>query len=255
MRSLCRCVRGALLLAILVVASAAGVGAQVPGDNVNMVSGTEWPGGDPFLQRQNEPSIAVSSVNDLHLVAGANDYRTVDLPQPEGLPGGMAGDASLGLYKSLDGGQTWKSTLLPGYPQDLTPEGLASPLKAYRATADPTVRAGTDGLFYYSGIAFNRDSDEAAVFVHVLFDTNSKENGDPAAPGGNTDPIRSVRTVVVDTGTAGQFVDKTWLAVDVPRFGAGTCHIDLPARPGFPEVSRTIAPCNAYLAWSRFTGS
>ena len=57
--------------------------AQIPGQNVNMVAGTEWPGGDPFLQRQNEPSMAVSSRNPLHLLAGANDYRTVDLP---GLP-------------------------------------------------------------------------------------------------------------------------------------------------------------------------
>ena len=30
--------------------------AQIVSQNVNMVSGTQWPGGDPFLQRQNEPS-------------------------------------------------------------------------------------------------------------------------------------------------------------------------------------------------------
>ena len=54
--------------------------AQIPGRNVNMVSGTKWPDGDPFLQRQNEPSLAVSSRNPAHIVAGANDYRTVDLP-------------------------------------------------------------------------------------------------------------------------------------------------------------------------------
>ena len=35
----------------------------VPGANVNMVAGNTWPDGDPFLQRQNEPSIAVSSRN------------------------------------------------------------------------------------------------------------------------------------------------------------------------------------------------
>ena len=59
--------------------------APVAGPSVNMVSGTQLPGGDPFLQRQNEPSMAVSSRNALHLMGGANDYRTVDLP---GLPGG-----------------------------------------------------------------------------------------------------------------------------------------------------------------------
>src|SRR5262245_4130276 len=68
--------------------------AQVPGSNVNMVSGTSLPGGDPFLQRQNEPSMAGSSRNPQHLLAGANDYRTVDLP---GLPGDVTGDAWLGL--------------------------------------------------------------------------------------------------------------------------------------------------------------
>ena len=44
--------------------------AQAAGQNVNMVSGTSWPGGDPFLQRQNEPSMAVSTRNPLHILAG-----------------------------------------------------------------------------------------------------------------------------------------------------------------------------------------
>src|SRR6266487_6935074 len=124
------------------------------GRNINMVSGTGWPGGDPFLQRQNEPSIAVSSRNPLHLLAGANDYRTVDLP---GLPDGQeTGDAWLGVFKSNNGGLTWTSTLIPGYPQDQSAQGQSSPIHGFQAAADPTVRAGTNGLFYYSGIAFNR---------------------------------------------------------------------------------------------------
>src|SRR5256885_15723132 len=53
--------------------------AQVAGQNVNMVSGTPWPTGDPFLQRQNEPSMAVSTRNPMHILAGSNDYRSVDL--------------------------------------------------------------------------------------------------------------------------------------------------------------------------------
>src|SRR6184192_2931536 len=94
--------------------------AQVAGQNINMVSGTQPIGGDPFLQRQNEPSLAVSTRNPLHLLAGANDYRTVDLPLTDELPNGgtLTGDAWLGLFKSFNGGQTWQSTLIPGYPQD-----------------------------------------------------------------------------------------------------------------------------------------
>ena len=90
----------------------------VSGTNVNMVSGTSFPDGDPYLQRQNEPNAAVSTRNPLHLLAGANDYRTVDLPGPFDPMRGfkMAADAWVGLFKSVDGGQNWTSTLLPGFP-------------------------------------------------------------------------------------------------------------------------------------------
>ena len=124
----------------------------VAGRNVNMVSGTELPGGDPWLQRQNEPSVAVSTRNPLHLLAGANDYRTVDMAFSEGnLPGkaqgAMAGDAWVGVYKSFDGGESWASDLIPGFPQDNSAVGAASPLKSFSTAADPIVRAGTNGLF------------------------------------------------------------------------------------------------------------
>ncbi len=168
--------------------------AQVASQNVNMVSGTQWPGGDPFLQRQNEPSIAVSSRNPRHLLAGANDYRAVDIPfstpnAPE------TGDAWLGVFKSFDGGITWKSTLLPGYPQQNPRTG---PLATFSTAADPVVRAGTNGLFYYAGIAFNRDTKDGVFFVARFIDLNNKENGDPTL---NQDPIRYIDTKVVDRGT------------------------------------------------------
>jgi uncharacterized protein YjbI with pentapeptide repeats len=234
-----------LLFAIaLFVASSLPAVAQapVPGPNVNMVSGTSWPGGDPYLQRQNEPSVAVSSRNPLHLLAGANDYRTVDLP---GLPGDdkVVGDAWLGLFYSVDGGQTWKSTLLPGYPQDRSAAGMASPLKGLEAGADPAVRAGTNGLFYYSGIAFNRGKNGAGkVFVARLIDDNSRRS---------TDPIRYISTAVVDTGNAGQFVDKPWIAVDKPRAGAATCVI-----PGAGTIpSQTFPGGSVYMAYAIAKGN
>ena len=102
---------------------------------------------------------------------------------------------------------------------------MASPVKGFQASADPTVRAGTNGLFYYSFIAFNRDpkSPLGTVAVARFIDNNNKENFDPNKP--NSDPIQYLSTVLIDTGTAGQFLDKPWLAVDVPRPGAGTCHV------------------------------
>ncbi|HZJ42354.1 MAG TPA: putative Ig domain-containing protein [Pyrinomonadaceae bacterium] len=207
---------------------------QIPDRNINMVSGKTWPGGDPFLQRQNEPSIAVSSRNPLHLLAGANDYRTVDLP---GLPDGEEnGDAWLGIFKSFDGGLTWRSTLLPGYPQDTSPEGLASPNKSFQGGADPTVRAGTNGLFYYSGIVFNRDEKGLGqVFVSRFIDNNNSELADS---------IQYLSTSVITGGTSGQFIDKPWLAVDIPRPGGGLCQIG----------SQSFPAGNVYLAYSIFLG-
>src|SRR5882724_12315382 len=100
-----RCVHWSPLFIIVAASLFASGQSPVAGPNVNMVSGTQWPGGDPYLQRQNEPSLAVSTRNPFHLLAGANDYRTVDLALTTN---GETGDAWLGLFKSLDGGATWR---------------------------------------------------------------------------------------------------------------------------------------------------
>jgi hypothetical protein len=227
--------------AALIAAFHAAVTAQVPGRSVNMVSGTTLPDGDPFLQRQNEPSGGVSTRNPLHLLAGANDYRTVDIP---GLPDGAEnGDAWLGVFKSFDGGQTWRSTLIPGYPQDQSPAGLASPLKGYQAAADPTVRPGTNGLFYYSGIAFDRgENGKSAVFVSRFIDNNNLAGGDP---------IAYLGTIVVDAGNKAKFLDKPYIAVDIPRPGGPTCTIQSPGT----TAAQTIPAGAVYMAYQVFSGT
>ena len=234
------CVSRILATVALAAVGAVGVArvhAQIPGRNVNMVSGDTLPDGDPFLQRQNEPSIAASTRNPLHLLGGANDYRTVDLP---GLPDGQeTGDAWLGLFKSTDGGQRWKSTLVPGYPQDASLP--ASPLKGYQAAADPVVRAGTNGLFYYSGLVFNRTDEKSAIFVARFIDNNNTENGDP---------IAYLGTRIVASSPGVRFLDKPWIAVDVPRAGGAMCTI--PAPNG---ATQRIAAGAVYVSWSSITGT
>ncbi len=228
-----------------------------PGANVNMVSGTGWPGGDPFLQRQNEPSIAFSTRNSDHLLGGANDYRTVDLPNPAVNPDDeeYSGDAWLGLFKSFDGGRTWQSTLVPGYPQDQSPEGLAfkASVGNFGAAADPIVRAGTSGLFYYAGIGFVRPASgnptSGALFVSRYMDLNNKENGDVTQ---SRDPIRYIGSTAAAQTTASAFIDKPAMAVDAPRAGS-TCTLSVPQGAGF--VSQTVPAGNVYLAYSAFSGS
>ena len=354
-----RRIAGGIIASLALAISIPQLAAQVPGKNVNLVAGNTWPDGDPFLQRQNEPSVAVSSRNVLHMLAGGNDYRTVDLP---GLPATKPnGDAWLGVFKSLDGGQTWKSNLLPGYPQDTSPIGLTSPLKGYDAAADPTVRTGSNGLFYYSGIVFQRnvpvatnrpipddgpaessmgatpsrengptkrklereqkarlakarerkaerertekrerkearerkekrerldrdrkahtaanrqkgvrepstnlaianmdDDDEeeeeaddqggsttsSAVFVSTFIDLNNQETGDP---------IRYVRTSIVDSDPGARFLDKQWTAVDIPRSGAAMCTLDVTQEDG-TIVHQTFPGGRVYVAYTAFIG-
>ncbi len=227
--------------ALCALAISPGALAQTPGQNINMVSGITFPTGDPYLQRQNEPSIAVSSRNSSHLMAGDNDYRSVNIPAPPGVTD-ETGDAWVGVFKSFDGGQTWQSTLLPGYPQDTSPEGLASPLHGFTTGADPIVRAGTSGTFYYSGIAFNRGTNIGSVFVARFIDLANKENGDP---------IKYLGVSIIDSGGSGQFLDKPWLAVDIPR-GSASCTISTTQNGQL--VSQTIPAGNAYIAYSAFVG-
>jgi hypothetical protein len=250
---------GMLLAGSLLLAPLARVGSAQQlsvGANVNMVGGpaslTAGPpfsiAGDPYLQRQNEPSMACSSRNPANCLAAANDYRLVGTPGVQ--DGRVTGDAWLGIFWTHDDGQTWRSTLLPGFPQDTSAAGLASPITGLGAAADPTVRAGTNGLLYVSGIAFDRGGESTTTggkagmfFVSLYVDDNNTQDASA--------PIRYVRTVVLDNGTSGQFLDKPWIAVDVPRAGSGTCAI-----PGSGGVPDQVVPAGTiYAAYSVFLGN
>ena len=227
------------------------------GRNVNVAGGpteTDARGvpvmGDPYLQRQNEPSMACSSRNPLNCLAGANDYRRLNFPGVQ--DGKVTGDAWLGQFWTRDGGNTWRSALLPGYLEDLDPLGQASPAHPFEATADPIVRAGTNGLFFYSGIAFDRgaiaeksaggEGKDGVMFVARFIDDNNTQTLDT--------PFRYLGASPVAFSNSARFLDKPGMAVDIPRSGSATCTI--PARADIPAQS--FPGGNVYVAYAAFMG-
>lgn len=256
MKLFVRALRAIFVYAVLAsVALLPAAMAQVAGQNVNMVSGTQWPTGDPFLQRQNEPSMAVSTRNPLHILAGANDYRTVDLELVLS-GGGETGDAWLGLFKSFDGGYTWQSNLLPGCPYAVVQckDNGALNNGNYEAAADPVVRAGTNGMFYYAGLAFDRStsptsaSSLSSIFVARYNDLNNNEQ---------IDPITYIDTHIVATGNSSQFLDKPAMAVDIPRSGAAMCSFTANEAGTGPNggtlaVPQSFPAGNVYMTYTDF---
>src|SRR5665647_3046445 len=85
--------------------------APIPASDAISVCGTN-------RRQQNEPTSAVDPTTPNVITSGSNDYCTVPI----------AGGTWAGFYRSTDSGQTWTNSLLPGYPTDTSPEGLASPL-------------------------------------------------------------------------------------------------------------------------------
>src|SRR3989442_6641565 len=86
-----------------------------------------------------ETSIAVDPVNPDIIVAGAGDLTLKEGPPWEG------------YYRSNDGGATWASRLIPGFPGDTSPQGLASPLKQFDGCIDPSLAFDRSENLYFAG--------------------------------------------------------------------------------------------------------
>lgn len=166
-------------------------------------------------RQQNEPTVAIDPVNTAIVTSGSNDYCTVEL----------AGGTWAGFYRSTDGGASWTDSLLPGYPTDSSPEGMASPLHQRGITnaGDPVQAWDRSHRLFYMGNAFNRAAPQDGSVWVATYDQ---------------DAAHYVRTVVVGRGTpalSGRFNDKTSIEVDrglASPFGG-----------------------NVYVAWSVFQGN
>jgi hypothetical protein len=245
--------------------------AQQAGSNVGILPVVADPAdpdaylkGDLYLQRQLEPSLAVSTRNPQTLIAFFNDYRAVDVPGDLGLGEGSpetgwtllawarpltrffarlagrelrarpkpiaAAEAWIGMSRSYDGGRTWQGGFLPGASFDQAPASLDSPARGKAAATDPVVAAGPCGQFYVAFLAFNRGADSHLAVARYV-DRNNSEGGDN---------IAYLGTTIVDdalNASKGQFLDKPSIAVDTLR-AAGS------------------DPCgqNVYVSYTQFTG-
>jgi hypothetical protein len=249
-----------LLLTVVLTDVSQAQTAPVVGRNVNMVGGIgrklipnsnpraysyALGDGDPFLTKQNEPSISVSSVNPQHLLAAANDYRLIPLAQALPVLGegnSAAADAWIGVFRSADGGKTWRSTVLAGCPVAIPQCAGNTALSGTTFASDPTVSAGPYGTHFISFIAGNRGTSSAGVVgIQRFFDRNNNVTADD-------NPFSADVLNIVDTGSTGQFVDKSFNIADVPRpWNAGaTCTL--------PTSPTPVHAFNVYVSYANFTG-
>jgi hypothetical protein len=135
------------------------------------------------------------------VVAGWNDYCLTDL-----------GTGWQGFAYSTDSGETWTDSLVPGYPQDTSGEGQASPLFGDHTDAgDPIAAFDNDGNLFVGGISFNREGPVNGDVWVATYGTQEGPNGYP---------VDYLRTRIVGEGTptrglgGGIFQDKPLLEVD-----------------------------------------
>jgi hypothetical protein len=208
-----------------------GTDVKVTNDNNNVDGGTPNPGFDALNRQSNETTVAINPMNSDIIAAGANDYRMVPVTT----------DVWIGFYVSADNGATWFNTMVPGFPSDTSPAGLASPLLGLDASGDPVVRFDAEGNLYVAGIAFNRNFDQPDRPVDNLVYVARYEYT-PGTPGGTSTPNSAANppnftyagTTVVDRGAvgfavpgavgfAGTFTDKDWMEVDLNSPSASPC--------------------------------
>jgi hypothetical protein len=167
-------------------------------------------------RQQNEPTVAVDPHDVSVITAGSNDYcASIE-----------NGDVWSGYYRSTDGGATWQGSLVPGYPTDTSPGGIASPAHgSCSGSGDPSQMFDNEGRLFYAFICFNRVKPiNGSIYV-------ARYDADGASYAG---------TALVEKGTpsgqfgVGHFQDKVNVAVD---------------QTGGPESG------NVYVAWSRYTAS
>jgi hypothetical protein len=227
-----------LLAAAFALAAAGGAAAATVGGNYLV----DQDHGLLFSQnKQNEPAITRDPFTGV-LVAGANDEineplcRTPTTPLTSPCP--FAPNVSVnGYYRSTDGGSSFVSSLVPGYPDDQSPYAALSQARTASA-GDPVIAWDAHGRAFFGSESSGDPAGTAKTFGDV-FVARFRNPGGADAPDTTKDGLEYYGTTVVAHGSSapnllGVFHDKTSI-----------------------EADRTGGRCdgNVYFSWSRFNGN
>jgi hypothetical protein len=186
--------------------------------------------------RQNEPAVAVNPRNTSVIIGSSNDYCGVynDGNDADGAPI-ASGPIWLGYYRSENGGTSFRSSLVPGYPGDTSPYAALAHIRT-ASSGDPVIAWDGHGRVFMG----SESSDDPAGSKKTFGDVWVARFDNPDGVNGNTlnDGKRYLGSEVVAKGSSapnllGVFQDKT--AIEADRTG-GRCD------------------GNVHFAWARFTG-
>jgi hypothetical protein len=183
--------------------------------------------------RQNEPAVAVDPRNINVLIGSSNDYCGVYAGSTTTFV--PSGPIWLGYYRSENGGASFVSSLVPGYPGDTSPYATLAQIRT-ASSGDPVIAWDGHGRVFMG----SESSGDPAATKKTFGDEWVARFDNPGGEQGNSinDGKRFLGSTIVAKGSSapnllGKFNDKTAI-----------------------EADRTGGACDAsvYFSWSRFTG-
>src|SRR5438094_7517155 len=173
-----------LCVAGLPAAQAAPANARLTNDNAAYTSDYTLVTGQPYTDavltacsqsrgRQNEPAVAVDPRNPQVIVGSSNDYCGVFAA--DGSFVGL-GDVWLGYYRSEDGGASFASSLVPGYPLDSSPYAAAAHVRT-ADSGDPVLAWDNHGRLFAGSESSGDPEGTAKTFGDVWVGTYENSQG------------------------------------------------------------------------------